>query len=123
LRENTSFRDIANRFLTCGNNFLPVVDEKQKFLGVVSLQDMKEYLNAGQELNGVIAYDVMRQPPSCLTPNQRLPDVLPILLASEIRNVPVVNNLSEFRLVGTVATAEALGLLSEAITARSGPKM
>jgi CIC family chloride channel protein len=123
LRENTSFRDIANRFLTCGNNFLPVVDEKQKFLGVVSLQDMKEYLNAGQELNGVIAYDVMRQPPSCLTPNQRLPDVLPILLASEIRNVPVVNNLSEFRLVGTVATAEALGLLSEAITARSAPKM
>jgi hypothetical protein len=48
-----------------------------------------------------------------------LADALPILLASEIRNVPVVNNQAQFRLLGTVATAEALGLLSEAISARS----
>lgn len=119
LRENTAFREIADRFLTCSNNFLPVVDENQRLLGVVALQDLKEYLNAGHELNGVIAYDVMRPPPACLTPNQKLPDVLPILLASELRNVPVVNNLTQFRLVGTVERGEVLGLLSEAISARA----
>lgn len=123
LRENTAFRDIANRFLTCSNNFLPIVDENQKLLGVVALHDMKEYLNTGHELNGVIACDVMRPPPSCLTPDQKLPDVLPALLASELRNVPVVNNLIQFRLVGTVERAEALGLLSEAISVRSRPTM
>jgi CIC family chloride channel protein len=123
LRENTAFRDIADRFLTLPNNFLPVVDEQQRLLGMVALHDLKEYLTAGQELNSVIAYDVMRPPPACLTPGQKLTDVLPVLLASEIRNVPVVNNLSEYRLVGTVARAEALGLLSEAITARSAPKI
>ena len=80
-----------------------------------------EYLNAGQELNGVIAYDVMRPPPLCLTPNQKLLDALPVLLASEQRNVPVVNSHKECRLVGTVARAEALGLLSEAIAPRSTP--
>jgi hypothetical protein len=48
--------------------------------------------------------------------------VLPVLLASEIRNVPVVNNLSEYRLLGTVARSEALGLLSEAISVRSSPQ-
>ncbi len=123
LRENTTFREIADRFLRLPNNFLPVVDAKGRLIGVVALHDLKEYLNAGQELNGVIAYDVMRPPPACLTPNQKLTDVLPILLASEIRNVPVVNNLSEFRLVGTVGRAEALGLLSEAISVRSTPKI
>jgi len=36
-----------------------------------------------------------------------------------MRNIPVVNNQSELRLIGSVARAEALGLLSEAIVARN----
>ena len=79
----------------------------------------KEYLNAGQELSGVIAYDVMRPPPACLTPSQKLLDALPVLMASELRNVPVVNTQKDLKLVGTVARAEALGLLSEALSPRS----
>ena len=121
VRENTPFVEIADRFLTSTNNFLPVVDAKNQLLGMVALHDLKEWLNTGHELNAVIAYDVMRPPPACLTPNQKLSAVLPVLLASEIRNVPVVNNLSDCRLLGTVARAEALGLLSEAISIRSGP--
>lgn len=119
LRETASFRTIAERFLTSSNNFLPVVDADGRLLGVVALHDMKEYLNSGLEFHSVIAYDVMRPPPKCLTPNQRLTDVLPVLLASELRNVPVVNNLSEFKLIGAVVRADALGLLSEAISART----
>ncbi|MBI4659061.1 MAG: ClcB-like voltage-gated chloride channel protein [Verrucomicrobia bacterium] len=121
LRETATFREIADRFLTCPNNFLPVVDGGQQLLGVVALQDLKEYLTAGQELNSVIAYDIMRAPPRCLTPNQRLLDVLPILLASELRNIPVVNNHAESKLVGNVVRAEALALLSEAISNRALP--
>jgi len=119
VRENTAFKQLAERFLTSPNNFLPVVDEQQRFLGVVALHDLKEYLNAGQELNSIIASDVMRPPPPLLTPDQRLADVLPVLLNSELRNVPVVNNAVEFRLLGSVGRAEALGVLSEAISART----
>jgi CIC family chloride channel protein len=123
VRENTVFAEIADRFLTSTNNFLPVVDQRQRVLGMVALHDLKEWLNAGHELSGVIAYDIMRPPPTCLTPSQKLSDVLPILLESELRNVPVVNNLSDYRLVGTITRAEALGLLSEAISVRSTPKV
>ena len=119
LRENTPFGDMAERFLTSPNNFLPVVDENRRLLGVVSLHDLKEYLNSGSELNSVIASDVMRPPPACLTPNQRLSDVLPVLLAAELRNVPVVDDVSQFRLIGAVARSEALALLQDAISARS----
>jgi len=118
LRQTATFREIADRFLTSPNNFLPVVDERNALVGLVALQDLKEYLNAGQELSGVIAYDVMRPPPPCLTPSQKLLDALPVLLASELRNVPVINSPKEHKLVGTVARAEALGLLSEAIAPR-----
>ncbi len=119
LKENATVREIAARFLTNANNFLPVVDSENRLTGVVALHDLKEYLHTGQELDVVIAFDVMRPPPPCLVPSQRLQDALPTLLASEQRNIPVVNTFAENKLVGAVVRAEALGMLSEAIAARS----
>ena len=57
----------------------------------------------------------MHPPPCCLTRNQRLLEALPVLTASELRKVLVVDNAPEFRLGGWVARAEVLGLVSEAI--------
>ncbi len=121
VRESTPLREIADRFLTNSNNFLPVVDARQRLLGVVALQDLKEFLNANQDLGAVIAYDVMRPPPKCLTPGQRLLEALPAVLESEFRNVPVVNNPAENKLVGAVIRAEVLAIFSEAIAAKSDP--
>jgi len=118
--ETATLPQLADRFLTSSNNFLPVIDDTRRLLGVVALQDLKNYLNAGQELTGVIAYDVMRPPPACLTPNQRLLDVLPTILNSELRNIPVVNNVTDFKLVGAVLRTEALSFLSETIAVKSG---
>jgi CBS domain-containing protein len=119
VRESATLGEIAERFLTSANNFLPVVDAKNQLVGLVALQDLKEYLGAGEELRAVIAYDVMRPPPACVTPNQRLLDVLPVVLESEQRNIPVVNTLKENRLVGALARTEVLSLFSEAIAAKS----
>lgn len=121
LRENVPLREIANRFVANSNNFFPVVDAAQQLIGVVALQDVKEFLDQSIRLEGVIAYDIMRPPPPCLTPGQRLVDALPLLLQSEQRNVPVVNNLNEKRLLGSLSRAEALALFSEAIAEKSKP--
>jgi len=117
IRETATLGEIANRFLTSANNFLPVVDAKGQLVGVVALQDLKEYLASGSEVLGIIAYDVMRPPPPCVTPNQRLLEVLPVVLASEQRNIPVVNTLKENRLVGALGRAEVLNIFSEVIAA------
>lgn len=117
VRETATLRELADRFLTSANNFLPVVDARRRLLGVVALQDLKEYLNSDEPWFGIIAYDVMRPPPPSVTPNQKLIDVLPVILASEQRNVPVVNTLKENHLVGTLARAEVLAIFSEAIAA------
>jgi CIC family chloride channel protein len=119
LRETATMGEIAERFLTSANNYLPVVDAKGQLVGVVALQDLKEYLGSGEELRGIIAYDIMRPPPACVTPNQRLLEILPVVLSSEQRNIPVVNTLKENRLVGALGRAEVLGMFSEAIAARS----
>jgi CIC family chloride channel protein len=117
VRENTAVPDIAERFLSNTNNFLPVVDAHFRLVGVVALQDLKEHLTAGNELTAVIAEDIMRPVPPCLRPGQKLLDALPVLLASEMRNVPVVSTFQDKRLVGSILRAEALAALSEAIAA------
>jgi len=60
----------------------------------------------------------MRPVPPRLRPGQKLLDALPVLLASELRNVPVVNNFEEDRLIGSLPRADGLALLSEAISAK-----
>jgi CIC family chloride channel protein len=119
VKETATFRELGERFLTSSYNFLPVVDAQGRLSGVVALQDLKAYLNAGPEFQAVIAFDVMRPPPPCLTPNLRLHEALPLLLASEMRNVPVVNTPAERRLLGSLVRAEALSRLSEAIASKT----
>lgn len=43
VRETSTLGEIADRFLTSANNFLPVVDGKSRLVGVISLHDLKEY--------------------------------------------------------------------------------
>jgi CIC family chloride channel protein len=112
--ERASLTEIAHRFLASANNFLPVVNDEHRLVGVVALQDMKEFLKGHQEM-AVIAHDVMRAAPPCVTPDQTLIEALPAVVASEQRNIPVVNSLMEKRLVGSVRRSEVLGLLSETI--------
>jgi CBS domain-containing protein len=87
LRDNELFADIADRFITSSYHFLPVVDKRMRILGVVALGDLKEYLQMGDQLKSVIAMDIMRPVPKCLTPGQRLDEALSVLLEAEMRNV------------------------------------
>lgn len=115
VKETASVADIAQRFISGSNNFIPVIDSDRRLVGLIALHDLKEHLTRGEDLKGVIAMDVMRPPPPVLMPNQRLLEVLPVIVASDLRNVPVVNNPKEMRLVGAILRAEALGVVAEAI--------
>jgi len=115
VQETASVGEIAQRFLTAGNNFIPVIDKQKRLVGMIALHDLKQHLTHGEDLKGIIAFDVMRPVPGVLCPAQRLLEALPVIVASEQRNVPVVNNRSDMRLVGAVVRAEALGVVAEAI--------
>ncbi len=121
VRDTSPLAEIADRFLTLPNNFLPVVDREERLIGLVSLHELKEYLTTGRELSGVIAFDVMQPARLYVTPDQRLLDVLPLVLASEQRKIPVVNTVDERRLIGALGRTEVLQLFSEAIASSSKP--
>ncbi|MCX7872270.1 MAG: chloride channel protein [Verrucomicrobiae bacterium] len=113
----TPFQTIIERFLSSSNNFLPVVDEENRLVGIIHLQDVKEFLSQHTNVLGIIAYDIMRPAEHYLLAYQNLIDALPVLLEAEMKNIPVVNNDVEKKLVGAVLKSEALGILSETITA------
>ena len=117
VREQTSFKDMAEIFLKGSNNFLLVVDAEGILIGMVALQDLKMHLQEGSEYQGIIAADVMRLPPRCVTPDQRLSEALPVLVSSELRNVPVVDSLQHRKLIGRVARSEVIDAMAELLTA------
>ena len=119
IRVNTTLPDIAAQFLKHTYNYLPVINEKDHLVGLVSLHDVKEHLHKGESLRSVIASELMIPVPQVLTPNELVLDALPSLLKSDQRNIPVVNDLRERIMVGAVSKAEALGLLSETIAANT----
>ena len=119
IKETSSLPEISEIFLHSPRNYLPVLSIDKRLVGVISLQDLKAHLNAGDELRAVIALDLMRPPETFMTPNRRLMEALPEIMGSEMEMIPVVNSNREMRLVGSVSRSETLGLMSEAI-ARSG---
>jgi CIC family chloride channel protein len=121
VHETTSVADVAERFISSANNFIPVVDGDGRLIGMIALQDLKEHLTRGEELRGIIACDVMRPPPPVLFPGQRLLEALPTVVASDQRNIPVVTNRAEMRLVGALVRAEVLGVVAEAVDGSKKP--
>ena len=119
IKETSALPEISEIFLRSPRNYLPVLSVDKRLVGVISLQDLKAHLNAGDELRAVIALDLMRPPETFMTPNRRLMEALPEIMGSEMEMIPVVNSNREMRLVGSVSRSETLGLMSEVI-ARSG---
>ena len=115
IKETAVLPEISDIFLKSPRNYLPVLTDDKRLVGIIALQDVKAYLTAGEELRAVIALDLMRPVETMLTPNARLMDALPTIMGSEMEMIPVVNSVREMRLVGSVSRSKTLGLLSDAI--------
>jgi chloride channel protein, CIC family len=80
---------------------LPVVDDDQRLLGVVNLE---EVLIASQATDRplVVAADVMRSDVTPLTPDDRLDTAQELFVQNDVLALPVVNNLEDRRVLGIV---------------------
>jgi len=115
IKETAVLPEISDIFLKSPRNYLPVLSDDKRLVGIIALQDVKAHLTAGEELRAVIALDLMRPVETMLTPNARLMDALTTIMGSEMEMIPVVNSVREMRLVGSVSRSKTLGLLSDAI--------
>lgn len=103
-------RQAARELLRSGLGALPVVDEEQRFLGILSERELMRHLlasevlsdgpsrpsPAGTQANKTVR-DVMTRQVLCVAPEQPVAEVAALMTNKDVERVPVV---SEGRLVG-----------------------
>lgn len=108
---NARFAEIARMFLNVRVNNLYVVDETGRFLGVVSLHDIKPYLGEPDLAELVIARDILREDFPRVAPDQPLPEALAGFLGIQAERLPVVEKDGTLR--GSLAKSDLLLALVE----------
>jgi CIC family chloride channel protein len=106
------FAEIAERFLSVRVNNLYVRDDEGRFLGAVSLHDIKPYLGQLDLAELVIARDIMREDFPRIGPDQTLSAALGAFLGLTAERLPVVAP-DTGRLLGSLSKSDLLLALVE----------
>lgn len=106
------FAEIAQTFLSVRVNNLYVKDDDGRFLGAVSLHDIKPYLGQLDLAELVIARDIMRDDFPRIGPDQTLSEALGLFLGHTAERLPVVAP-DTGRLLGSLAKGDLLLALVE----------
>lgn len=111
--ENASFREIAESFITHRFNYIYVTDEQGSFRGVISLHDIKSYLNDAGLAELVLARDIVHAETSSITPEASLTDALECFIHHEGERIPVIRGDSTGKLVGSLSKTDVILALAE----------
>lgn len=104
-----SFGEIARRFLHCSHDFLHVIDAN-RFVGAISLHDIKSYLDHPELTPLVISQDVMRDDHPCLRPQMSMAEALEFFGTTDSERLPVTDEQSGF--LGVVTKTDVLLFLA-----------
>jgi CBS domain-containing protein len=89
-----------------GFGSVPVVDDRQRLIGVVSEYDLLASLQQGRHWSDVTARDIMVRNPYSIRSETNVATLVHVLLKSDLIRAPVVDQ--ENRLVGIVARRDIL---------------
>ena len=113
------FAEIGEKFIANRFNYLYVTDHG-RFLGAVSLHDIKNYLNAPELARVVIADDLLHGQFPVITSGSTLNHALEIFTHHDGERLPVVSDAPDRQLVGSISKTDLI--LALAGGNRSGPE-
>jgi CIC family chloride channel protein len=112
------FAEIGQKFIANRFNYL-YVTEDGRFIGAISLQDIKPYLNAPEIAELVIAGDIVREDFPVISPSASLSEALDCFARHLGERLPVVSGADGHRLIGSLSKTDViLALASSARTAK-----
>lgn len=85
-------RSLAEKLLTGKYSGMPVVDENNKIVGVISEFDLLKAMDHGKPLEKITAQEIMSAKPICVSENTPVEDVIHIMTKHNIVRVPVVRD-------------------------------
>ena len=113
------FAEIGEKFISNRFNYL-YVTEDGRFIGAISLHDIKTYLNAPELAELVIAGDIVREDFPVIPPSASLSEALDCFARHLGERLPVVSSTDSNRLIGSLSKTDViLALAGSARTAKS----
>src|SRR3954463_15367480 len=107
--QNNTAEQISTRLFSGEFNGLPVVDENDSVIGIVTALDILKAIQkdgGGNKLNLILAKDIMTPNPSVVKTNTPIEKVIDIIIEQEIVLVPVINDNN--RIVGVVTRLDII---------------
>lgn len=85
-------RSLAEKLLTGKYSGMPVVDENNKIVGVISEFDLLKAMDHGKSFEKITAEEIMSTKPICVTEGTSVEDVIHVMTKNNIVRVPVVRD-------------------------------
>jgi len=104
-------RDLALQLLSGMYSGLPVVDEKDRVIGVVTEFDLLKAVRGGKDLQTAKAEEIMSRTVVCAQEDDALDDIIAQMTEHHIIRLPVVDK--DGKLIGVIARADILSRLIE----------
>jgi CBS domain-containing protein len=104
-KKGASSKDVASQLVSGRFSGMPVIDEEERVIGVITEHDLLERVRRGKDLAELTAEDVMQKHPITVDVSAPLSDVLDIMLDNAILRIPVTDGL---RLVGIISRSAIL---------------
>ncbi|MCE0499035.1 MAG: ClcB-like voltage-gated chloride channel protein [Methylacidiphilales bacterium] len=115
VRETSRFGAVAAALASHTFKHLYVVGEHGKFLGSIALQDLKPFLQDQDLPQVVIALDLMHDDIPVLTSDASLKESLEVFARHDGERLPVIDNIRDRKLVGSLAKTDVLLTLAHGV--------
>jgi CIC family chloride channel protein len=101
------FAEIGEKFIATRVNYL-YVTEGERFIGAISLHDIKSYLNSPELAGLVIAGDIVRDQFPVVRPEASLTEAMERFIHHDGERLPVVSNSGDRRLLGSISKTDVI---------------
>lgn len=98
-------RDVAQQLVSDRFSGMPVIDDEERVIGVVTEYDLLNQVRKGKDLATLTVGDIMQKNPITVDVNAPLSYILDIMLENGILRIPVTDGL---RLVGVISRSAIL---------------
>ncbi len=106
LHASDSLNEVLNQFDDAVNSVMPVVDEKDRLIGVVDLEEVYLVSHAPALQPLVIAADLMRTEVTPLVAEDTLERAYELFVENELSALPLVNSRQDKQVRGLVRRAD-----------------
>ncbi len=101
------FAEIGQKFIATRVNYL-YVTEGDRFIGAISLHDIKSYLNTPELAALVIARDIVHDRFPVVRPEASLTEAMERFVHHDGERLPVVSNSRDSRLIGSISKTDVI---------------